>query len=81
MDRDVDPAYEAYMDPSSLLYDRREALTAVKAKDAQGDITDPIITSMDTIPGTVNQAFEYDITIDENSFAVTSTGVGMPLSI
>lgn len=81
LDRDIDPDYEVYLAPDSSMYDRWQSISANKVRNNQGDITSPVITSMDTIPGTVNQAFEYTLMVDENSFAVSSTSVGMAVSV
>ncbi len=56
------------------------ALAGNKSKANQGDVTAPIITSTDTMPPSVYGPFEYDIHVVENSYAETSTGLGMAVS-
>ena len=40
-----------------------------------------MLSTSDSIPGTINGAFDYTITIVENSYAVDSNGDAMPLTI
>jgi len=75
LNRRKDPNHFANL--SSALESWFSTLNSTSSRNAQGDITVPIITGTGSITGDMNNGFTYNLGINENSYAVNNALVGM----
>lgn len=82
LDRDIDPDHKAHIASGSALENRWDTvIVGSKDRTAQGDITAPLITSTDEITSPVYGAFDFEIVLHENSYAINSSGTGMQVAL